>query len=68
MDILFFSEFIVSFLDVCKHFKLRFNDNYVSTMCEDGTWKDLSYEQFKILYVSSFIQTMMSDDNGGGKK
>lgn len=65
MDILFFSEFIGQFLEVCKHFKLRFNDNYVSTMCEDGTWKDLSYEQFKILYISSFIQTMMTCDKEG---
>lgn len=62
MDILSFNEFIGSFLEVCKHFKLRFNDNYVSTMCEDGTWKDLSYEQFKIVYVTSFIETMLSCD------
>lgn len=67
MDILFFSEFIVSFLDVCKHFKLRFNDNYVSTMCEDGKRKDLTYEQFKIFYVLPFIQIMMTDDSGGDK-
>ena len=67
MDILFFSEFIAQFLEVCKHFKLRFNDSYVSTMCEDGTWKDLSYEQFKILYISSFIQTMIDDIAGGIK-
>lgn len=67
MDILFFSEFIGQFLEVCKHFKLRFNDSYVSTMCKDDTWKDLSYEQFKIFYISSFIKTMMTDDEGGEK-
>lgn len=67
MDILFFSEFIGQFVEVCKHFKVRFNDSYVSTMCEDGTWKDLSYEQFKILYISAFIHTMLTDDSGGDK-
>lgn len=62
MDILFFSEFIELFVGVCKHFKVSFADNYVITMWEDGTWRKLSYEQFKTLYVSSFIETLMSCD------
>ena len=62
MDVLFFNDFIGYLIDVCKHFKVRFNDNYVSAMCEDGTWKDFSYEQFKMIYISSFIETMMSCD------
>lgn len=67
MDILTFSVFIGQFTEVCKHFHVRFNDGYVSTMCEDGTWRDLSYEQFKDLYISSFIETMLAGDKGGDK-
>lgn len=40
MDILFLVNLLGQFVEVCKHFKVRFNDNYVSAMCEDGTWKD----------------------------
>ena len=62
MDILGLSVCIEQFIEVCKHFHVRFNDEYVSTMCEDGTWRDLSYIEFKNLYITSFIQTMLSCD------
>lgn len=62
MDILFFSEFIEQFVEVRRHFNVRFNDSHVIAMCEDGTWRKLSYEQFKDLYISSFIQTLISCD------
>lgn len=28
MNVLFFNDFIGYFIEVCKHFKVRFNDNY----------------------------------------
>lgn len=64
MDILLCVEFIDQFLEVCKHFKVRFNGNYGISMCDDGTWRKLSYEQFKKVYVAAFIQTLMSCDGG----
>lgn len=67
MNTLYLSIFMDFLLEACKHFKVRCNDNYMSVMLEDGTWKDVSYDKFKVLYLSSFIQTMMTYDNGGDK-
>ena len=62
MDTLLLSTFFDYFFEVCKHFKVRFNANYFSVMFDDGTWKDLPYEKFKKIYLTSFIQTLMSCD------
>lgn len=65
MNSLHLSIFMDYLLEVCKHFKVRCNDNYMSVMLEDGTWKDVSYDKFKVLYLSSFIQTLMNGDEEG---
>lgn len=62
MNIFTLSVVIDHLIEAFKHFHVKFNDSYVTTMCKDGTWKDLSYEQFKILYITSFIETMLSCD------
>lgn len=64
MNSLHLSVFMDYFFEVCKHFKVRCNDNYISVMLEDGTWKDVTYDKFKELYISSLIQTLMTCDVG----
>lgn len=67
MDTPTLSDFIEYFVEVCKHFKARYNDKYVSLQIFDGSWFDVPYDMFIKVYLSSFIQTMMSDDSGGDK-
>lgn len=67
MDSLTLSDFIEYFVEVCKHFKTSFYDEYISLQLENGIPLDVPYDKFINVYLSSFIQTMMSDDNGGDK-
>lgn len=67
MDSLTLSNFFEYFVEVCKHFKASFYDEYISLQLENGIRLDVPYDKFIKVYLSSFIQTMMSDVNGGGK-
>lgn len=67
MDSLTLNDFIEYFVEVCKHFKASFYDEYISLQLDNGIRLDAPYDKFINVYLSSFIQTMMSDDNGGDK-
>ena len=62
MDSLTLSGFIGYFVEVCKHFKAIFYDDYIVLQIHDGILIDVPYDKFINVYLSSFIQTMMSDD------
>ena len=65
MDNLALSDIIEYFVEVCKHFKASFYDEYISLQLENGMRLDVTYNKFITVYLSSFIQTMMSDDKEG---
>lgn len=67
MDSLTLNDFIEYFVEVCKHFKASFYDEYISLQLENGICLDVPYDKFINVYSSSFIQTLMSCDEGGEK-
>lgn len=67
MDSFTLSAVIDYFVEVCKYFKARYNDDNISLQIPEGLRIVLPYDKFINVYLSSFIQTMMTDDEGGEK-